>query len=84
MRLETWHVASAGHWTNGGTGITNFPSAELPAYTEAVKRFGDGLRVDTKPMHGGIESDGSLHFTGKRFDTGGFFALLKQVRAELA
>jgi hypothetical protein len=58
-----------GHWTNGGTGITNFSKERVPLYEKAVelynRYFNDELWIESGPM-AGTHCDGySLH--AKRF-----------------
>lgn len=53
------------HWTQGGTGLTNFRPSELPRFEEALKRYGrEGIVICSKPMRcNGNEcpTDHSLH-----------------------
>jgi hypothetical protein len=41
------------HWTQGGSGITNFEPEDLPLYEAAIKEFGcPSLVLSDKPMDG--------------------------------
>jgi hypothetical protein len=55
------------HWTNGGTGLTNFPPQDFLRYREAVARFGsDKFLVSEERMigRGSNCEGGSLHYLG--------------------
>lgn len=51
------------HWTEGGTGLTNFPPSDLPFYLKAIEEFGDANFVASQfPMNGRcMPGDYSLH-----------------------
>lgn len=57
---------AAPHWSEGGSGITNFGTEKLPIYTEAIVASGmeDVLYVELRPMAGGGENCDyySLHY----------------------
>lgn len=58
------------HFSNGGTGITNFSPKQLPIYQEAIRRSGYSgvLEVQYRPMAGNphaFPSDYSLHYVSK-------------------
>lgn len=56
------------HWTEHGTGLTNFSSDQFGLYIEAVKRFGDPLFIvsERRMLGRGREgAGGSLHYLGK-------------------
>lgn len=41
------------HWTNGGTGITNFSPKDLPQYIAAIRYHGDkSFYVSSLPLEG--------------------------------
>ena len=73
------------HWTNGGTGITNFPKEDFPIYIEAIQRFGDkNLVVSDEPfgpMRG--QPGGSLHDLDQLRSLGPFWRVFEQVYAEI-
>ena len=53
------------HWTNGGTGLTNFVPEKFALYDEAVRSFGDpDFVVSRERMVGRGEEfhGGSLHY----------------------
>lgn len=55
------------HWTNDGTGLTNFGPEDFDRYNEAVSRYGsDKFVVSTERMIGRGEgmAGGSLHYKG--------------------
>lgn len=56
------HIKS-NHWTEGGTGLTNFKPSNLPYYLKAIEEFGDPNFVVSKfPMNGlSVPGDYSLH-----------------------
>jgi hypothetical protein len=76
----------ATHWTNGGTGVTNFTEDMRPVYVEAVKRHGDpDIRVHEKSFGAGNENyGGSLHNHGKRKDLSPFWDVFDAVKKELS
>jgi len=51
------------HWTNGGTGITNFNPTMLDVYQKAINEHpGLGLWIEKRPMSGpSLKGDYSLH-----------------------
>lgn len=61
-------VHDSEHWTNGGTGLTNFPPHQFPIYIEAAKRCGvEGFIVSSTRMLGrgrNADEGGSLHYVG--------------------
>lgn len=73
------------HWTNGGTGVTNFTEDMRPVYVEAVKRYGDKrLRVHAKSFGKGNQNyGGSLHNHGERKDLSDFWDIFDKVRTEM-
>ena len=80
------------HWTNGGTGLTNFPPEDFQRFQKAVDRFGsDKFLVSEDRMIGrGAEIEGgSLHYLGPfRTEAGNeeihkFWRVFDAVTAEL-
>lgn len=62
-------VHDSEHWTNGGTGMTNFPAEHFPVYEEAVRRNGNDKFIvsSTRMLGRGRNSHGgSLHYLGIR------------------
>lgn len=51
------------HWTDGGTGVTNFGTEEMPAYERAVTAFGDEriFLSDVRMSDSPLQVCGSLH-----------------------
>jgi len=57
------------HWTNGGTGVTNFGEEEFNLYLETVEEFGDPNIVVSQERFGwtwGVMPGGSLHHLTKK------------------
>lgn len=75
---------AAAHWTNGGTGLTNFDPSEVEAYEAAIKEHGDpDFFIERLPMYPSdilpFEGDFSLHCHSRK-DTGEFFRVLRRVK----
>jgi len=51
------------HWTEGGTGVTNFNSLDEPQYLKAIELYGDpDIFIIHAPFIGrGTDKDYSLH-----------------------
>lgn len=60
-------VHDSEHWSNGGTGLTNFAGHQFPIYIETAKRCGvEGFIVSSTRMlgRGRDHEGGSLHYVG--------------------
>jgi hypothetical protein len=74
------------HWTDGGTGVTNFPPEREPIYIKAIEKFGDeGLIL----VSTGIPAKGStylqpyfcsLHDTKGNRDLSDFWDVFDEVK----
>jgi hypothetical protein len=71
------------HWTEGGTGLTNFDPNHAPIYLAAIRKHGDrNLKVSSRPMVGrAIPTDYSLHYLGDRPDLSQFWRVFRAERA---
>lgn len=74
------------HWTNGGTGITNFSLKEMSFYYKVVTEFGDPT-IFTSPIPIDEYSSnsiimGSLHAIGCPKDLSPFWALYYKMKLE--
>jgi len=78
------------HWTDGGTGVTNFEENEMPLYEKAIKRFGDTeLVVSDKPIEAKVPYKillkmklCSFHNLKENHDLSDFWKVFKQVKSE--
>lgn len=79
------------HWTNGGTGLTNFGPDQFPIFREAVKRLGsDKFVVSEARMVGMGEKceGGSLHYLGDirtpagSMEVNGYWAVFNEIERE--
>jgi hypothetical protein len=57
-----------GHFSNGGTGLTNFDKEELPLYEAAIAECGDpDFFISDEPMPGTpLRNSYSLHYKGSK------------------
>lgn len=85
-------VHDSEHWTNGGTGLTNFATHQFPIYEEAARRHGNPKFIvsSTRMLGRGRDSDGgSIHYTSDlQTPEGGaevsaFWRVFDQVKEEM-
>jgi hypothetical protein len=85
MNMGDFWPAPAEHWTNGGTGVTNFSEDMRACYVEAVRRHGDpNVRVHAKSFGANKDYGGSLHNHGTRKDLSDFWDTFYKVKKEMS
>ena len=76
------------HWSDGGTGITNFEADEWPVYLQAVKEYGDkDLILVSNPMPPMRNNGaGALHRMNRPFnsDLSAFWEIHRRIQKELS
>jgi hypothetical protein len=76
------------HWTEGGTGVTNFQPDRLPIFREAVRRYGDPTLIvlDEAMPPAPKNYGGSLHCVAMRWsgmlDLSPFWCVYEEVANE--
>ncbi len=70
------------HWTDGGTGITNFGADKFDIYKEAIETYGDKyLVIVPKPIGFSWSNCMSLHDTRDgRVDLGDFWDVFTELK----
>jgi hypothetical protein len=82
--FDNFKSAIPGHWTNGGTGVTNFERGQVHLYERALREHGDkDLSIHYKPFGSStIKSDYSLHCSTGYKDFSPFWAVFNRIQQE--
>jgi len=68
-----------GHWTSGGTGITNFDISQKDIYSAAIKEYGDNDLFIGPAMSGESETMLALH-SHNRNDLSEFWCIFRKIK----
>ena len=72
------------HFTQGGTGVTNFSPSEESGYAEAIEKFGsENLIISHAPMSGNryaLPTDYSLHNLSRTADLSSFWRVFDKIQ----
>ena len=83
MSANPKNVLSA-HWTDGGTGLTNFDPEDLPIYQEAIRRHGSkNFFISNHPMLGFLKTSGMSLHRHETGDASDFWATFRECKKEL-